>query len=275
MPGTDPIARAHLTAGRPSPPIHRYLPAPELAGLIRQYWVPVWDIPAGQHWEQRVLQYPISLVVISADYARCYGVVRGLSTVTLAGSGWAFGVMMQPATGYLLAAAPMSALTDRHVTLGEMSFDWGDLEANTRTLMASDPADPAVHHQVRVRFEQLLLDRIQLDPEGQLINDIVAFVEGSRDVLRVRQICAEFSVTERALQRLTGRRLGLTPKWLIQRRRLHEAVAELSTGQQALADLAVSLGYTDQAHFTRDFRAVTASSPGDYLRRLREAPHDT
>ena len=34
-----------------------------------------------------------------------------------------------------------------------------------------------------------------------------------------------FGMTERSLQRLVLDRVGLSPKWLIQRRRLHDAVA--------------------------------------------------
>ncbi|MGI8987080.1 MAG: helix-turn-helix domain-containing protein [Nocardioidaceae bacterium] len=69
----------------------------------------------------------------------------------------------------------------------------------------------------------------------------------------------------RTLQRLTARRIGLSPKWLIKRRRLHEAAGALrSTVRPALARIAADLGYSDQAHFTRDFRRVTGLTPGEY-----------
>jgi AraC-like DNA-binding protein len=35
-----------------------------------------------------------------------------------------------------------------------------------------------------------------------------------------------------------------------------------------LARLAADLGYTDQAHFTRDFRRVTGYAPGQFSRTL-------
>jgi len=60
---------------------------------------------------------------------------------------------------------------------------------------------------------------LPIDPEGVLVNEVVAFVEGHSDVTRMAQICAEFDLSEQALQRLVHRRIGLTPTWLIQRRR--------------------------------------------------------
>src|SRR5699024_12450899 len=73
---------------------------------------------------------------------------------------------------------------------------------------------------------------------------------------------------ERALQRLTARRLGLTPSWLIRRRRLHEAADGLRSGED-LAELAARLGYADQSHFTHDVRSATGTTPGALARRWR------
>jgi AraC-like DNA-binding protein len=62
----------------------------------------------------------------------------------------------------------------------------------------------------------------------------------------------------------------LSPKWLIQRRRLHEAAGLLAAGEMPdLATVAARLGYADQAHLTRDFRTVTGMTPGEYAREPR------
>lgn len=60
---------------------------------------------------------------------------------------------------------------------------------------------------------------LPVDPEGELVTAVVAEIEDDPDLLRVAQVCDRFSLSERALQHLVRRRLGLTPKWLIQRRR--------------------------------------------------------
>ena len=60
------------------------------------------------------------------------------------------------------------------------------------------------------------------------------------------------------------RRLGLTPKWLVQRRRLQEAAERLRSRTTTLAEVAAALGYADQPHFSRDFARVTGMTPGEF-----------
>ncbi len=113
-------------------------------------------------------------------------------------------------------------------------------------------------------YADVLRRFLPVDTEGELVNRLVAFVETRSDVTRVAQLCDAFALSERALQRLVHRRLGLTPKWLIQRRRLHEAAERLRDRTTTLAHVATALGYADQPHFTRDFSRVTSMTPGEF-----------
>jgi AraC-like DNA-binding protein len=67
----------------------------------------------------------------------------------------------------------------------------------------------------------------------------------------------------RSLQRLFREYVGVSPKWVLQRLRLHEAAERMLEGRDWAA-LALDLGYFDQAHFIHDFKAVTGRSPGEY-----------
>lgn len=275
-PPRDPVARAHLKdPGDTSHVMHRYPPPPELAALVAGFWVPVWSVPPGRAAPQRVLQHPVALVVVSAEYARFYGVVPGLSTTTLVGDGWAVGARCTPAAGWLLARRSMAAFTDRAVDVAEVLGARGEeLAARVRAAMAADPRSPAAHREAIAAFPEALCPALPVDAEGRLVDAVVRFVEERPDVVRVAQVQEAFALSERALQRLVRRRLGLTPKWLIQRRRLHEAVERLRTGGTTLAAVAADLGYADQAHFTRDFAAVTAMTPGAFAA-LHAAPPPT
>jgi AraC-like DNA-binding protein len=271
---TDPVERAHLRdAAGFSPPVHRFAPSPDLSDLVRRYWVPVWSLPAGTSTVQRVLQYPVCLLVVADSYATFVGPSTGLSTRELSGSGWALGTMLQPAAGALLLGGPVSAVTDRTLPLDGLPLLAGStLVRDVRAVLAPAPDDPARQRDAAGQVEQLLRTLLPVDEEGRLVNAVVEHVEQDRDVLSVREISERFGLGERSLQRLTARRIGLTPKWLVQRRRLHEA-AELLRAEDPpdLSQLALQLGYADQAHFGRDFRTVTGLTPGRFVREPR--PH--
>jgi AraC-like DNA-binding protein len=277
QPQRDRIDRAHLKApGDTSHTMHRYAPAPDLRDLVQRYWVPVWSVPSGTTAPQRVLQYPVCLLVVSHDYARFYGVVSGTSTTVLAGDGWAVGVMLQPAAGHLLAGRPVADLTDRFVDLGEVLGDARatPLVAQVRDAMAGDPWATGSHTRAIAALEPELRSAAPVDEEGHLVNRLVELVETRPDVVRVAQMCEELGLSERSLQRLVHRRLGLSPKWLIQRRRLQEAAEQLRTGTSTVADVAARLGYADQPHLHHDFARVTGMTPGEFLAQHRTAPDD-
>lgn len=265
----DAIEPAHLVdPADTSHTIFRYPPTPELGPLVRRYWIPVWSVPPGREAPQRVLQYPVCLVVITPDYARFYGVTSGLSVTTLTGDGWAVGVMLTPAAGRIVARRSVAAFTDGHTDLADVLDDAAALGAAVRAAMSPDPRSPRSHRAAIAAFEAEFRRFLPVDPEGELIDRVVAFVEDHPDVLRVEQVRDEFGLSERALQRLVHRRIGLTPKWLIQRRRLQEAATRLRRRDAPLADVAALLGYADQPHFARDFARVVGMTPGVFVERF-------
>src|SRR5262249_32619268 len=100
---------------------------------------------------------------------------------------------------------------------------------------------------------------------------IAARIADDRSIVRVDQLTQEFGTSVRALQRLFRECVGAGPKWVIQRHRLLEA-ATRATSHQRLdwADLALELGYSDQAHLIRDFKRLVGRSPVEYVRGLND-----
>ncbi len=69
-------------------------------------------------------------------------------------------------------------------------------------------------------------------------------------------------INKRTLQRLFSQYVGVSPKWVIKRFRLLEAVGELSKNKKAdWTKLALELGYFDQAHFIKDFKSIIGKTP--------------
>lgn len=278
-----PIARAHLVDPADHSHTMTRLPAPDdLAGLVRWFWIPIWSVAPGREAVQEVLRYPVPLIVVTPSYARFYGVEPGLSRTTLTGDGWGFGITLQPAAGRLLTGEQMSAWRDRSADLGELLGDAGrSFTQDVRRILAEDPRSTAAHGAAVRAAHDLLGPFLPVDAEGELANAVVEWIETTPQARRVEDVTSRFGLSERALQRLCRDRVGLGAKWIIQRRRLHEAVELLraraagpgdtrNTGDtDALASIAVDLGYADQAHFTRDFRSVTGMTPGRFVDRER------
>jgi transcriptional regulator GlxA family with amidase domain len=84
---------------------------------------------------------------------------------------------------------------------------------------------------------------------------------------RVDELALASGMTVRALQRLFAEYVGVSPKWVMRRARLHDAAARADSGEPVdWAGLAAALGYADQAHLTRDFTATIGVPPTRYAR---------
>jgi AraC-like DNA-binding protein len=265
----DDIERAHLRDPNDTRfTISRYDPSADLADLVRRYWVPVWTVPGGEVSPQRVLQYPVCLLVVASGYARFYGPTTGVSSTVLSGTGWAVGALLQPAAGSLLTGRAVSELTDRFVDCDDVPALGAEaLVASVHEAMSTASASTQSHLAAIAHVEGALRRVVPVDDEGRLVNHIVELVEETPELVRVDDLCQRLGMAERPLQRLLKRRVGLGPKWLIRRRRLHEAAARLRD-RTSLAAVAADLGYADQAHFTRDFRRSTGLTPGEFASRF-------
>ena len=58
--------------------------------------------------------------------------------------------------------------------------------------------------------------------------------------------------------------VGLSPKWLIRKYRLHHALEMLENKQFSVAELAANLDYADQSHLIRDFNEFLNVTPKQY-----------
>jgi AraC-like DNA-binding protein len=106
------------------------------------------------------------------------------------------------------------------------------------------------------------------DPTYRSLLDVVADMLADRTLLTVAEAARRHGVSVRTLQRVFTHYVGVGPKWVLARYRMHDVVAALDAGDDGtLTDLAVRFGWYDQAHFTRDFVALVGATPGQYRAR--------
>ncbi|WP_025158811.1 AraC family transcriptional regulator [Leifsonia aquatica] len=246
--------------------IERVFPGDTAGAFARHYWLPRWEVADDQVLRPQVLEYPTANLVIEPADALLHRAQRGLSGRTLRGSGWAFGVLLRPGVARGWTAASLRTLPAA-VPASELAVDGlARLLPRVRRAMAAGDDGAAV-----TAVEDWLGRLPPPGDDARLVDAIVAAVEGDRELRRVEDLAARFGLGVRHLQRLIAGHIGFGPKWLIQRYRLQEAAAALRSAEPpALADLAIELGYADQAHFGREFRAVIGTTPGAYAAREGE-----
>ncbi|HXF60204.1 MAG TPA: helix-turn-helix domain-containing protein [Caldilineaceae bacterium] len=241
----------------------RHAPSPDLAFFVARYWIVEWDLRDQEPYHQTNIPHPCINLVIEHGQSSVYGVNTGLSSRTLQGRGRVFGVKFRPGAFYPFAKTPVCRLNDRTFPL-EAFFN---VESRALEQAVLSPDDPARMIQ---RMEEFLRGHLPARDEAVAeINRMVDAIMGNREITKVDDVAQQFAVSKRTLQRLFSRYVGVSPKWVIKRYRLHEAADRLAAGATVeWAKLAVSLGYFDQAHFIKDFKAMVGTTPADYARRL-------
>jgi PAS domain S-box-containing protein len=89
--------------------------------------------------------------------------------------------------------------------------------------------------------------------------------------VRVDELAQVAGMSLPQLDRALRRTLGLSPKQLLMRARLDEAMRRLDDTELPIATIANECGYYDQSSFTRQFRRAVGMTPGVYRAAAREA----
>jgi AraC-like DNA-binding protein len=281
-------------------------PASALRPYLEHYWLIDWDLD--EPYASHVVPHPSVNVVFQnlgdqEFFAEVAGPRHELFTQRLHGRGHVCGVQFRPG-GFrpFSPAFPASVWSGRQVPLSEaVPVTQEDIDA----VLGPDGEDD------RVAALDAYLSRA-LTPAGEphlrhatLAMELVDRVRQDRTMRRVDRLAAAGGLSVRSLQRLFAEYVGVSPKWVVLRYRIHEALERAEgagasdagnpgagTGAGDAVDpgdavdaaavgdpgdaaaavdwsaLAHELGYSDQAHLVRDFTATVGVSPTLYGRGL-------
>jgi len=163
------------------------------------------------------------------------------------------GAQLRPGVAELLLGAPARELAGRHTPLDDV---WGRFAGELRDQLA-EAAGPA---QRLDRFEAALLARL---PRVRGVHPAVAHALARfAQADDVASVVDEVGYSHRRFIALFEGAVGLTPKLYCRVQRLQRAIGQLPG--RALAAVAAGAGYSDQAHLSREFRALAGVSPGEY-----------
>jgi len=180
------------------------------------------------------------------------------------------GIRFRPGMARAFLGVPLDELVDRRVPLDTIL---GADAGRTLTRLSE-----AANRRERFRvLESLLVTRLRhaQAPDG-VLQRALAILRQNAGFGPVGSVAGAAGLRPDVMIDLIKKEVGVPPKKLARILRLHHALAMLVTCPSfSLGRVAGELGFADQAHFTREFRAMTGQTPGAYRRRLLVQPGRT
>lgn len=240
----------------------RHAPAPPLREFVEYYWVLHWDLRDQEPYEQRVLP---NLSVHAAFFRQASGVHGPRHenfSFLLEGREQGLGVRFRPGCFRPFLGRPVHTISDTSVPLAEI---FGAAALNTQQKVSAARNDREMVSAV----DHLLCPNVPVArPSALRAAEIVETIARDPGIVRVDQLAGMTGTTTRNLQRLFREEVGIGPKWAIRVYRLNDAARRVAAAETIdYAALAAELGYSDQAHFTRDFTAAIGTPPARYRTR--------
>jgi AraC-like DNA-binding protein len=245
-----------------------------LAPFVERYWSVSWDRTGLPPFRSEVLSHPaVNLSVEEGSEPRfgvpmpavlVHGPVTRRGVVDLVGTGRVTAAKFRP--GGWVAFSGGASGRNTIAPLGSA------LGLEPHRLLSAVLAEPDDDGRVAV-LDRALAPLAPEPPAAYLeLSALVDAMSEDRSIVRVEQLATLGAMSTRSLQRLFRSYVGISPKRVLARYRLQDAAAAIDAGDVTdLSTLATELGWFDQAHFSRDFRAVVGVTPSAYLARARAA----
>ena len=170
------------------------------------------------------------------------------------------GIKFKPAALSLLFGVDMYALTNRVVSLKQLSHpDITALESLLRG--AGDHTE-----RIAASEDYLLNSNIRAVSNEPVINAAVEKIFASNGMVSVAVICKENGCSERQLERMFRKYIGLSPKLYSRIIRFAYIFQVVQVRKEIHGcELGLASGYYDQSHFIKNFKAFAGEGPSGYF----------
>lgn len=246
-------------------------PSPPLSEFVDFLWTYDGYVPA--HAQERLLPTGTMELVFTMD-------ARGRLGSGLAGPRSEFATLntthpfsviavhFKPGGGVPFFGVPISELHNSDVTL---DLVWGSdaIAVRDRLWTARSAAE-----RFRILEQQLVNRARGVFERHPAVRYALEVFDRSRGSRRVSGVVEQIGLSSRRFIDVFQSEVGLSPKSFCRIRRFNEVLGRIEDRDEVdWADVALSCGYFDQAHFNHDFRAFAGLSPSAYLRHRLARTH--
>jgi AraC-like DNA-binding protein len=174
------------------------------------------------------------------------------------------GAQLRPGAAQALFGVPADELAGRHTSLGDL---WGGTAASISNCLSESGS-------LETRLDLLEAELAARLPTVRGLHPAVAeALERFSRTSSIHDVVHDSGYSHRTFISLFVRSVGLTPKRYCRVLRFRRALRRVSSGHASWIDLAVAAGYSDQAHFNREFREFAGVTPGEYIRAAPQFAH--
>ncbi|MCE3003639.1 MAG: helix-turn-helix domain-containing protein [Xanthomonadaceae bacterium] len=242
----------------------RIAPHPLLADTIEHYWFVRWERDGLPAHVARTLPHPCVHWTFKNGRDEIGGVRERMWQRDLGPRGEVLRIKFRPAGFRPWFGQPLHRLRDRALpaveVLGDLAVQMVDAVREGDVLARAARLDARLHAH-----------RPAVPQSVREVNALVARLADDRAWLRAGDLAGGDPAALRRLQRLFRDHVGVGPKWVIARYRLHEVLERLRAGAPDLSALAADMGFADAAHLSRDFRRIVGVGLAAYRREWQAA----
>jgi AraC-like DNA-binding protein len=259
-----------------------YQPSKHLADYIDCFW---YNSMAGDIDEESPIQrcLPLGMVELiihlegrnsqskwqnhwtSFSEAYVVGIMQEAVEWKMYGQSAMFGVRFKPEGVIQLFQTPLAEFVNNYIDaedfLGKKhSSILGQIQSASTNQERVFLLEAFIHHQL-----------VSLQPVKNHFTEAIRYIRKDGNYFTTNELENKLFVCERQAQRIFKNQLGLSPKEYFRIIRFRQIIDLIKSKKAILwADLAYSLGYSDQAHLIRDFKQFAGLSPVNFVSEAQE-----
>jgi len=257
--------------------IKEYTPSPHLGAYVELFWFGQFNLDQTALLAQRVIPNGYIELIIHLTDAHCellqgrayepspdYTLI-GLFTepydVHFRETVRVFGIRFKPEGIYQVFGMPASEI---HAAFADMeSFTGRDFRDYSCSIRDAGP----VGEMIRISEKYLMGHIHRRKASLYYLNRAAEVIRREKGLISMEDLAGKAFISARQLEREFRQKVGISPKNYMRIARLNQVNRILANGRRLpLTDVSYMCGYSDQAHFIRDFKHFTGQSPKKFIR---------